>query len=164
MLNINKKTKGKIILLVLIAVCLAVGLYLVIKLDLFNRIKDPKNTNFYADYSEEDRDIAEAYYPYGYEGYYYPALPLMSNWPYGNHATMINACQIPEEVLKDMLTEQLVQTVMAYGAIKRSFNGLRELYLREDALECLEKCPDVIRAKFTTAYYTISEYFVKDNE
>lgn len=180
MLNINKKTKGKIILLVLIAVCLAVGLYLVIKLDVFNRIKDPKNTNFYADYSEEDRDIAEAYYPYGYEGYYYPALPLMSNWPYGNHATMINACQIPEEVLKNMPTEQLVQTVMAYplwgdvlaydsremayGAIKRSFNGLRELYLREDASEHLEKCPDVIRTKFTTAYYTISEYFGKDIE
>jgi hypothetical protein len=180
MLNINKKTKGKIILLVLIAVCLAVGVYLVLKIVLFNGLKDPKKTDYYADYSEEDRNIAEAYYPYGYEGYYYPALPLMSNWPYGNHATMINACQIPEEVLKNMPTEQLVQTVMAYplwgdvlaydsremayGAIKRSFNGLRELYLREDALECLEICPDVIRAKFTTAYYTISEYFVKDNE
>ena len=46
MLNINKKTKGKIILLVLIAVCLAVGLYLVIELDVFNRIKDPKNHQF----------------------------------------------------------------------------------------------------------------------
>ena len=178
--RIIKKWKGKIILLSLIAIGLAVGVYLVIKLDVFNRIKDPKKTDYYADYSEEDRNIAEAYYPYGYEGYYYPALPLMSNWPYGNHATMINACQIPEDVLKGMPTEQLVQTVMAYplwadvlaydsremayGAIKRSFNGLRELYLREDASEYLEKCPDVIRTKFTTAYYTINEYFGKDIE
>ena len=138
------------------------------------------DTSFYAEYSEEDRNIAEAYYPYGYEGYYYPALPLMSNWPYGNHATMINACQIPEDILKDMSTDQLVQTVMAYplwgdvlaydsrevayGLIKGSFNGLRELYSREDAAECLEKCPDVIRFKYPTAYYTIEEYFGKDTE
>ena len=79
-----------------------------------------------------------------------------------------------------MSTDQLVQTVMAYplwgdvlaydsrevayGLIKGSFNGLRELYSREDAAECLERCPDVIRFKYPTAYYTIEEYFGKDTE
>ncbi len=139
-----------------------------------------KDTSFYAGYSAEDRNIAEAYYPDGYEGYYYPALPLMSTWPYGNHQTMINACQIPEDILKDMPTGQLVQTVMAYplwgdvlaydsremayGLIKGSFNGLRELYSREDAAEYLEKCPDTVRLKFGVAFFTMNEYFGKDTE
>lgn len=139
-----------------------------------------KDTSFYVGYSEEDRNIAEAYYPDGYEGYYYPALPLMSTWPYGNHQTMINACQIPEDILKDMPTDLLVQTVMAYplwgdvlaydsremayGLIKGSFNGLRELYSREDAAECLEKCPDALMHKYGVAYFTMNEYFGKDTE
>ena len=139
-----------------------------------------KDTSFYVGYSEEDRNIAEAYYPDGYEGYYYPALPLMSTWPYGNHQTMINACQIPEDILKDMPTDQLVQTVMAYplwgdvlaydsremayGLIKGSFNGLRELYSREDAAECLEKCPDALIHKYGVANFTMNEYFGKDTE
>lgn len=102
----------------------------------------------------EDRIIAESYFPKDYSGYKYPVLPRMSTWPYGNHQSMVDACQIPEDVLYGMSTEQLVETVMAYPllgdvinceskkngyeVIKEHFNGLKELSKRDDRNECLE--------------------------
>lgn len=102
----------------------------------------------------DDHIIAESYFTKDYSGYKYPILPKMSTWPYGNHQSMVNVCQIPETVLNSMSTEQLVETVMAYPllcdvisyeskkigyeTIKEHFNGLQALSIRDDRNECLE--------------------------
>ena len=63
---------------------------------------------------KSDAEIAKAYFPEDYIGYRYPVLPTMSTWPYGNHADMISVCQIPENVLKEMSTEELLESVLYY--------------------------------------------------
>lgn len=100
-----------------------------------------------------DQEIMDLYFPAEYTGYRYPSLPGMTTWAYGNHADMVKACRIPDEVLSGMSTENLVQTVlfyplfldvlaydsmdMGYNAIKQSFNGLSELCKRTDRNEAL---------------------------
>ncbi|MBQ6105006.1 MAG: hypothetical protein IJL03_03545 [Lachnospiraceae bacterium] len=100
-----------------------------------------------------DQEIMDMYFPAEYTGYRYPSLPGMTTWAYGNHADMVKACRIPDEVLSGMSTENLVQTVlfyplfpdvlaydsmdMGYNAIKQSFNGLSELCKRTDRNEAL---------------------------
>lgn len=61
-----------------------------------------------------DEQIENAYYPTDYSGYRYAVLPGTSLWPYDNHATMDELCQVPNEVLQLMSTEDLLQTVLAY--------------------------------------------------
>lgn len=87
--------------------------------------------------------------------YEYPIVPGMAEWKQLNtHAKKIDACQIPEDILKNLTTEALVETVMnypllvdmlayntqfaGYQAVYNGFNGLRELQTREDAVECME--------------------------
>ena len=102
-----------------------------------------------------DERMAELYFPNGYTGYRYPVLPLMSTWPYGNPGEMLRVCQIPEDVLATMSTDELLQSVLMYpmwinamvyssmeqgnAMVRRSFNGLAELCEREDRCECLLK-------------------------
>jgi hypothetical protein len=79
------------------------------------------------------------------------------DWPsYDNHVDMINAAQIPEYILNQMSTEDLVEAFLNYplsvdliawnsygqgfDAVKSQFNGLDELVNREDgAQKLLEK-------------------------
>ena len=105
-----------------------------------------------------DEELAELYFPKGYTGYRYPVIPLMSTWPYGNHADMVRVCQIPEDVLASMSTEDLLQSVLTYPlwfdsyawssmeegheVLLRTFNGLEELCKREDRIECLLRLID----------------------
>lgn len=79
----------------------------------------------------------------------YPLRPEMEEWGKLNHGERVSALQIPESILKDMSTEELVETVLDYPcsldmfffntyqggfeSLKNSFNGIRELFSREDA-------------------------------
>lgn len=105
--------------------------------------------------------------------YEYPILPGTQEWAdLFTHGAMLRACQIPEDILQAMTTEALVETVvnyplaadvyaydtfqMGYDAVKRQFNGLRELERRPDALS-------VMAAKMTaTMNLTEEEKTFKD--
>jgi hypothetical protein len=84
------------------------------------------------------------------DAYDYPIKPGTDEWKaFGSHDEMLQACQIPESILKDMSTAGLVETVlnypllgdytaynnMQYGfdMVVSHFNGLRELFNRKDA-------------------------------
>jgi len=113
-----------------------------------------RDAEFAADLEKlTDSEIEAAYYPSNYTGFRYSSLPGMSTWPYGNHQNMVDACQIPEEVLEQLSTSDLVQTVMFYPLlddiyafdsidggfeiVKNHFRGLQELCARTDRVECL---------------------------
>lgn len=81
--------------------------------------------------------------------YDFPVKPGMEEWKnFETGEEMLDACQIPEEILKNMTTQALAETCMNYPlyinylahndermGIKlmiNSFNGLRELSKRED--------------------------------
>lgn len=80
----------------------------------------------------------------------YPVRPGMAEWKnLKTHAEMVEACQIPEEVLKSMSTEELSKAVMdyplfvdiflfntskqGYDTMYKRFNALQELLIRDDA-------------------------------
>jgi hypothetical protein len=82
--------------------------------------------------------------------YTYPIEPGTNAWAEtGNHAARVQACQIPEDILGNMTTEALLETVLAYPhlldmyaydntqygfkRVTAGFNGLQELLDRKDA-------------------------------
>lgn len=90
------------------------------------------------------------------EPYQYPFVPGMTEWSeFESLQEMSEACQIPEEILPNMTTEALVETVVHYplfinafaydnpqlglSHIKEYYNGIQELYNREDAIEEIEQ-------------------------
>jgi hypothetical protein len=94
------------------------------------------------------------FYPEDYIGYVYPLRPGMIGWiEIESGEDMALACQIPETILENMNTEALIQTVLSYpliadvfmyetselgfDAMRSIFNGLDELYNREDAVSSL---------------------------
>lgn len=95
--------------------------------------------------------------------YEYPIKPGTTEWEgFLSREEMIEACQIPEEILSRMTTDALVKTILNYPMIfemlifetidsdidvgfwhiANSFNGLQELMGREDALIVLEEYGD----------------------
>lgn len=86
--------------------------------------------------------------------YEYPILPGTQEWiDLGDVIARRAACQIPENILPQMTTEALLQSVldypflndiyafntleMGYETVKRRFNGLQELESRPDYLDTL---------------------------
>jgi hypothetical protein len=84
------------------------------------------------------------------DAYDFPIKPGTDGWKaFTTHDEMLEACQIPEDILKNMSTKGLVETVleypllgdmMAYNSIQHGFeavasqfNGLPELLSRKDA-------------------------------
>ena len=95
---------------------------------------------------------------WGYSGkpgvWDYPVIPGMEEWKkLRTNEEMLNATQIPEEVLKSLSTEDLIDlclryplnvTLLVYSntnfgfeTMFREFNGLRELYQRKDVSNSL---------------------------
>lgn len=85
------------------------------------------------------------------EPYEYPVVPGTDEWKtFTTHEQMIQACQIPESILKRMTTEALLLTVMdfpllgdtllfdnedaGYKALKENCNALIEFLERDDAV------------------------------
>jgi len=84
------------------------------------------------------------------DAYDYPIKPGTDGWKaFTTHDEMLEACQIPEDILKNMSTKALVETVLEYPlygdmraydsmqqgfeAVASQFNGLPELLNRKDA-------------------------------
>ncbi|MBQ5932298.1 MAG: hypothetical protein IJL55_01140, partial [Lachnospiraceae bacterium] len=151
-----------------------IGIMIICFVFFFAKADSSKGATVYDKYSEEDQIIATEYYPDGYTGYCYLSLPRMSNWPYGNFIEIYLICQIPENVLKEMSTDELVQTVVAYPlwsdvflynskkegyqAIKSKFNGLAELCLRKDAYDSLMNQENNMEEKYPVAYNVLMKY------
>ncbi|ADL53736.1 hypothetical protein [Clostridium cellulovorans] len=87
-------------------------------------------------------------------GYNYPIKPGTVEWyKLGNKPAREKSCQIPEEVLKSLTTDELIETVLNYpflmdiyaydsyqkgfNAVSKKFNGLKELLKREDVADKL---------------------------
>lgn len=94
--------------------------------------------------------------------YQYPIIPGTQEWmQLESRPEMLDACQIPEEILDKLSTDALLQTILDYPFlsemtlfyrtpeecsseagfwfITESFNGLQEFLSRRDALSSLEK-------------------------
>lgn len=101
-------------------------------------------------------------------GYEYPLTPADREWgEFSSHQEMLNHCQIPEECLKGMTTEQLFDTVLEYpllidilfyddvtagiSEVAKQFNGLDELLKREDIQE-------VLKDKYMAAVIPLAEH------
>jgi hypothetical protein len=84
------------------------------------------------------------------DSYNFPIKPGTDEWAdLGDNIAMINACQIPEDILTDMSTKGLVRTVLEYplffdvwahnfvqdgfDSVAGNFNGIRELLSRKDS-------------------------------
>lgn len=115
--------------------------------------------------------------------YDYPVKPGSVEWAsFTTHQEMIDACQIPTDILAQMTTKALVETVMAYPlfgdifvwdsldhgyqVICNTFNGSAELLEREDAYEAICEyehnsimTSDVASTDNSTYSTLISEYF-----
>lgn len=89
------------------------------------------------------------------EAYIYPILPGSDEWnEFASLEERVAACQIPEDILYEMTTEALVESVVScpiisfmfahntvefgFNQVKGYYNGLAELCEREDALEELK--------------------------
>ena len=87
--------------------------------------------------------------------YVYPVLPGTDAWnALSSHADMLAVCQIPEDILKNLTTRELLEVVLDYPLmgdmhsystmelgflrVRDQFNGLRELVGRPDAKEIAE--------------------------
>lgn len=122
----------------------------------------------------KDEYVLKHYYPEWYIGYRYPVLPRTSQWPYGNHQDMVDICQLPDGVLEQMSTEELLQTVLLYpllgdinaydeskfgfNMIKETFPGLKELCRRSDRMECLLQWIETHREWFLAKSEEEDEY------
>lgn len=87
--------------------------------------------------------------------YAYPVQPGTEEWEQLDHGERVLACQIPEEVLEQMTTEELATVVLKYPCffdmifydsyqegfevVRDNFNGLQALLKREDLAEGLLK-------------------------
>ena len=93
---------------------------------------------------------AQPMYDKATDAYEFPVRPGMEEWKaFRTHGEMLEACQVPESILKTMSTEGLVETVLCYPlridafayndlqtgfeAVASQFNGIPELLSREDA-------------------------------
>ena len=91
--------------------------------------------------------------------YNYPITPDMAEWElFTSGAEMATACEIPEEILSELSTEDVLQLILeypmlpcvaAYDDIQKgfemvmgSFNGTKELFQRKDAVNVLIKTYD----------------------
>ena len=86
----------------------------------------------------------------------YPVKPGTEEWKkFQSHEEMVSACQIPEEVLSSLSTEDLTELCLRYplytdflnlenisdglDRLFSDFNGIRELYRREDVWSSLNR-------------------------
>ncbi len=98
----------------------------------------------------------DSYFPSNYTGYRYPIIPGTDEWrKLPDHQAMCDACQIPEEILTSLTTQQLVDTVLYYPlycdvfayddiekgleVVSEHFNGLKEFLSRSGSVYFLQQ-------------------------
>lgn len=120
-----------------------------------------------------------AYADESLETFQYPITPEMEEWSeFQSLDEMIEACQIPDDILSKMSTDELVEVVANYPLainvcaydtpqkgiehIKEYFNGLQELSKRSAAIESVDayldkyeqaRSTDFVKETFTKAVY-----------
>jgi len=119
---------------------------------------------------------------YPYEKYEYPITPngTPNEWKkFTSHTEMLDACEIPEEILKDLSTGELLLTCIGYPlagdmlcynnfedgfkTVKENFNGLCELYERDDFSNTLSfyyNCLDVNTLKQISGESNMDLFFL----
>lgn len=121
------------------------------------------------------------YYPKEYRGYRYPVLPGTDKWPYGNHGEMVAICQIPQEVLDGMTTEELLESVLQYPlyadvyaydsvlvgamAVRDHFNGMSELAKRADCAQVMiefARTHNLSDYKLRCDFYLLEDFHLSD--
>lgn len=114
-----------------------------------NRIKE--NEVRISDFEEADIQVYKPDDEYPYEKYEYPITPQKTPeiWrEFTDHQQMLDACEIPEDILKSMTTQQLLLTCLDYplvgdamfydseisgfNSVKSRNNGMTELFERSD--------------------------------
>ena len=120
-----------------------------------------------------------AYMNESVEAFQYPVTPEMEEWAaFQSLDEMIKACQIPDDILSKMSTDELVEAVANYplavnvcaydtpqegiAHIKEYFNGLQELSKRSTAVQSMDAyldryeqagSTDFVKETFTKAVY-----------
>ena len=107
--------------------------------------------------------------------YQYPIVPGTEEWKkFDNNADMMEACLIPEEILKHMTTEALLETVLSYPLLSnmfrwetvqagyefmlRNFNGLQELMRRTDASDVINSFVSISPCCADNSYRSFEEF------
>lgn len=105
------------------------------------------------------------------EPYAYPTVPGSEEWKsFGSHTQMIEACQVPEDILENMTTAALLETVLnypllidvfnfedeslGYDTLRENCNVLQAFLEREDAKTVFESY-DIENVQI---YYTQEDY------
>ena len=102
--------------------------------------------------------------------YDYPIVPGTQEWEnLSTHEDMLNAVQVPEALLKEMSTEEVVTTVLenpmiidiyayetvgdgykkGYDTLRKNLNCVEELANRPDAVKCLSKALQNMNARIS---------------
>ena len=120
------------------------------------------------------------------EAYKYPILPGTKEWnEYDSTMKRVEACKVPMEILEEMSTEALVETIVTYPyftnvtawdtlemgveALNEQFGGIKELLTREDAYDCTigfinAICPDILNLKPEDDWDEFMEVFKEKNK
>ncbi len=116
-----------------------------------NALMNKENEVRVSDFGKEDIQVYKPDEEYPYERYEYPITPQKTPeiWKeFTDHQQMLDACEIPEEILKSMTTQQLLLTCLDYplagdamfydseisgfNCVKLRHNGMTELFERPD--------------------------------
>lgn len=130
----------------------------------------------YSNFAQNKSDVTNKIYNY-------PVKPGTSEWKLlKSHSRKVDVCQIPENVLKKMSTQELIETcieypllgdMFAYDNLNRGFkrvfsgfNGLQELFIRENAGKfLLEKyknmSPGLHRNNITKGKHTFQFIYIE---
>lgn len=101
------------------------------------------------------------------KSYDYPVKPGTDKWKsFNTHKEMVDACQIPENILISMTNDELLENCLEYPmffdiwafnslqegfeAMKSKFNGLQELFKRDKIYRTLIKKYKTLNPKFDT--------------
>lgn len=110
--------------------------------------------------------------------YEYPVVPGTPEWyAFTTQMQKVHACQIPDDILQNLTTEALVETVLnyplssnmyaydniqlGYNNLKNQFNGLQELERRKDALTVLSNTY-AVTMEIDVSERSLKEYFAED--
>lgn len=116
---------------------------------LFGMIAVKSETGKIDNGGKSEQTIVSQYFSDDYKGYRYPIIPGTESWnALRNHQEMVDVCQIPEDVISEMTTSELIETIIAYPLytdmyaydnwddgfeiVKQHFNGFDELESRKD--------------------------------
>ena len=139
----------------LISLCIVCALFII--------AKGCKNTDSFKDIGEIDKQILKPVTRSGELAWDYPVKPGMEEWKlFQSNEEKVRACQIPEEIISSLTTEELTDLCLKYPLIYdifafnninagldklfSDFNGIRELNKRDDASNLINRYNDKVQS------------------